>query len=303
MIRTVTGDIRPAALGICSAHEHLLGRPHDPAADEDLCLTDERAATAELAGFSAAGGRALVEMSPADYGRDAAGLARLAHASGVQIICTTGNHKEAISRRQVGDDSIGALAERYIRDIVVGIGDTGVRAGVIKAGSSHEVITPLERRVFAAAALAHHATGAPISTHTEAGTMALEQIALFAAHGVAPQHLLIGHLDRRMHLPFLCAVADTGATIGFDQLGKPRYGTDEQRIAMLVQLCDHGYGRQVTLGGDHARRSSWACHGGATGLAHLPQRIMPALRAAGLADTTIDHLVRGNAARVLSFAR
>ena len=133
--------------------------------------------------------------------------------------------------------------------------------------------------------------------------MALEQIALFAAHGVAPQHLLIGHLDRRMHLPFLCAVVDTGATIGFDQFGKPRYGTDEQRIAMLVQLCDHGYGRQVTLGGDHARRSSWACHGGATGLAHLPQRIMPALRAAGLADTTIDHLVRGNAARVLSFAR
>ena len=69
MIRTVTGDISPAALGICSAHEHLLGRPHDPAADEDLCLTDERAAAAELAGFYAAGGRALVEMSPADYGR------------------------------------------------------------------------------------------------------------------------------------------------------------------------------------------------------------------------------------------
>ena len=74
MIRTVLGDISPAALGICSAHEHLLGRPHDPAADEDLCLTDERAAAAELAGFFAAGGRALVEMSPADYGRDAAGM-------------------------------------------------------------------------------------------------------------------------------------------------------------------------------------------------------------------------------------
>jgi len=117
MIRTVTGDIRPAALGICPAHEHLPGRPHDPAADEDLCLTDDPAATAGLAGRSAAGGRAPAAMPPADDGRAAAGLARLAHASGVPISCTTGNHKVAISRRQVGDDRSGALAERYIRGI------------------------------------------------------------------------------------------------------------------------------------------------------------------------------------------
>ena len=51
-----------------------------------------------------------------------------------------------------------------------------------RIGSSEGKITPLEEKVFIAAALAHNQTGRPLSTHTSFSTMGLEQLALLQAH-------------------------------------------------------------------------------------------------------------------------
>ena len=90
-------------------------------------------------------------------------------------------------------------------------------------------------------------TGALISTHTEAGTMVLEQIKLLTDNGIAPDRILIGHLDRRLDVDYHLRIADTGVYMGFDQIGKTKYASEADRIAMLRCLIDRGHAKP-----DHA---------------------------------------------------
>lgn len=303
IIRTVRGDIAPDALGVCYGHEHLLGQPPPDLAEPDFILDDADAAARELRWFREAGGRALVEMSTADYGRDAAGLRRLAERSGVHIVCATGFNTDRFSARHGAGETVETLAARFTREVTVGIGDSGVRAGVIKAASTLNEISSHAEKVFRAAARTHHATGAPLSTHTEAGTMALEQIALLEKEGVAPDRVILGHLDRKLDGPYLREVAATGAYLSFDQISKEKYYPDHLRIECILRLVAEGHGRQILLAGDLARRSYWPGYGtgGGPGLTYILWRFVPWLREEGLSDDAVQDLLVHNPARVLAF--
>ncbi len=301
VIRTVRGDIDAGMLGITYPHEHLMTRPPVSAADEDLCLDSEQAAARELGYFYAAGGRALVDMTPRDYGRMPGVLRRLSETSGVALICVTGWHKEKFSRSWVAERSIDDLAAEMIREVETGIDDTGIRAGAIKAASSLNQITPSEEKVFRAAARAHQETGAPISTHTEAGTMAREQIELLRREGVDPQHLIIGHTDRNLDWDYHVGLLQTGVTLIYDQLSKEKYQPDSKRVDFILRLVKAGFGKQIMLSGDLARKSYWPSYGnwGGPGLTYILWRFVPWLYAEGLAASVIDDILIHTPARTL----
>jgi predicted metal-dependent phosphotriesterase family hydrolase len=147
-IRTICSDIDPTELGVCYPHEHVLCRPPAHVADRDLTMDSEAAAIQELAWFKQAGGCALVELTPADYGRNAEGLKRVSEATGVHIVCVTGHHTEAFSAAWVQDKTIEQLADRFARDVTEGVDGTPIKAGAIKAASSLNKITPNEEKVF-----------------------------------------------------------------------------------------------------------------------------------------------------------
>ncbi|MBC7871722.1 MAG: phosphotriesterase-related protein [Chitinophagaceae bacterium] len=302
IIRTVLGDIEPDELGFCHPHEHLLAMPPEPYATEesDLVLDSEDAARSDLSEFYRVGGRALVEMTPIDYHRNPAGLKRLSQASGVHIICVTGFLKEKFAAPFVANETVESLAERFIREIEIGIEDTGVRAGVIKAASSLNKITPNEEKVFRAAAIAHHKTGALISTHTEMGTIALEQVELLLKEGVHPSRILIGHLDRNLDWELHVALARTGVYFGFDQISKTKYFPDEARVDFIVRLVAEGFGQQIMLSSDLARKSNYPGYGGKPGLMYLIEHFVPMLRDAGLNETIIMDMLIRNPARALT---
>ncbi len=297
------GDIAPDALGICYGHEHLLGQPPSDLVALDFVLDDEEAAARELGWFHEAGGRGLVEMSTADYGRDAAGLHRLSVRTGVHIICATGFNKDRFSARLGNDETVESLADWFARDVNTGIDGTDVRAGVIKAASTLNEISRHAEKVFRAAARAHLVSGAPVSTHTEAGTMALEQVALLESEGVTPQHIIIGHLDRKLEWAYLSEVAASGAYLSFDQISKEKYYPDRDRIDIILRLTDAGFGRQILLGGDLARRSYLPSYGtgGGPGLTYILWRFVPWLREQGLSEPAIQDLLIHNPARALAF--
>src|SRR3981189_2968152 len=171
MVQTRLGPVPGVALGVTLSHEHLLCRPPGSAGDNDpdLVLDDQQAALTELAAFKAAGGRALMEVTPVDYGRDLEGLAALSRRSGVHIVAAAGLHKDQFSASYTVRLDEDQLADIFMRELQFGV--NGVRPGVIKLGSSLDEITPGERKAFTAAALAQRATGAPITTHTEAGRL------------------------------------------------------------------------------------------------------------------------------------
>ncbi|MFQ3567536.1 MAG: phosphotriesterase-related protein [Aggregatilineales bacterium] len=299
-IQTVCGPIEPDQLGFTLMHEHLLGRSLKPGSDPDLTLDSEASAAEDLRHFYTAGGRALVEMSPQDYARDPLAYRRMSKATGVHVICVTGFIKGASLDPFVEGRSVHELADTFIRDVCEGIDETGIRAGVLKAGSSKNAITPNEEKVFHAVAIAHKETGALISTHTEAGTMALEQVALLTKDGVPPERILIGHMDRLMDWEYHLAVVNTGVTLGYDQFAKEKYYPDRLRVEFVKRMCDAGFGGQLALSMDLARRSYFVGYGGGPGFTFMPWRIVPWLREQGVTQEQIETLFVKTPARLLA---
>jgi 5-phospho-D-xylono-1,4-lactonase len=300
-IMTSLGPIAPDELGFALHHEHIIARPL-AAGDPDLVLDDPEAGLAELELFHAAGGCALVDMSTADYGRNVETISEIAVHSPVHIIVVTGHHKDLFAAPHVGDESINQIAARNIRELTDGIDCTNVRAGVIKAGASLNEITDVEERVLRAAARAHLATGAPISTHTERGTMALEQIAIFQEEGVDPSRVILGHMDHRLDEEYLRALLETGAWVSFDQISKTQYGSDKDRAAMVKTLVDAGYADQLLLSGDLARKSKLRAYGGEPGLTYLLDHFPLILMDAGVDASTVRRLFVDNPAQALTIA-
>jgi phosphotriesterase-related protein len=284
-------------------HEHLIGQPMMAGEDPDFVLDSEAAAIKELRFFSAAGGRAVVEMSPADYGRNPLALRRISEASDVHIVTVAGFIKGKSADSFVRDLTVAQIADALIRDVCDGIDDTGVRAGVLKAGTSLNKITSNEEKLIQAAAIAHRETGASISTHTEAGTMALEQVERFKSLGVPVERLLIGHLDRNMDWDVHLALANTGVMFGYDQFGKEKYSPDFQRVEFVVRMVQGGFRDQLALSMDIARRSYFTSYGGGPGFTYMFWRIIPWLKESGLTDDDIDAIFVRTPARFLAIDR
>ena len=308
-IRTVLGDIPPQQLGVTTCHEHLLWAVPEPYADEDpdLGFDSVPAAVSELRHFQSMGGSALVEMTTAEIGRSPCELAQISRATGVHIIAATGHHKAKFSAALAGQ-SMQEITRRMITEVSDGIAvpctehSAILRAGIIKAATSQNTASESERRVIQAVGQAHQATGAPVSTHTEAGTFAVEQARLLLEAGVSPAKLCIGHLDRGLAMDIYLQLADLGVYLGFDQLGKEKYWPDAERIQLILHLLGRGYGRQILLSGDTARKSAWRVHNPrAAGLAHLLTNFAPALLAAGASQADIQRLLVENPAAFLAF--
>jgi predicted metal-dependent phosphotriesterase family hydrolase len=305
MVRTVTGDVAPQELGPAYGHEHLLTRPvgEQVRGDPDLVLDDERRAAAELQTFVRAGGRALVEATTVELGRQPAGLRRLARRTGVHVVAATGHVCEQYWRGALKLDDVaeGALASGFVRDLTVGMDGGGVRAGVIKVGSSLDQVTEAEGRVIRAAAAAQRETGAPITTHTTAGTAAMAQVRALEAAGADLSHVCVGHLDRRLVWEDHLALARTGVFLGYDCLGKEQYQPDAERVRFILRLVEAGHGRQVLLAGDMARRRYLGAWGGGPGYGFILERFLPRLRAAGLPEEDARALVVANPAAFLAW--
>src|SRR5882724_11372146 len=160
-VQTVLGAVAPNAIGVTLPHEHLLidfkvmfaepaaagdkGRAWEPvslanlgwvrqnfnANLDNLRLLDEQVAQDEILLFKRAGGRTVIDPTPTTIGRDPLALARIARATGLNVVMGAGyyvgaSHPADMDRRTVDD-----LAREMIADVTIGIGDTGVHAGLL----------------------------------------------------------------------------------------------------------------------------------------------------------------------------
>ena len=116
------------------------------------------------------------------------------------------------------------MAAAFIREIEVGIENTGIKAGVIKVATDLEHMTddggltrPNEL-ILRSAARACIATGIPITTHTAAPARAGDrQIAIFEDEGVDLRRVTIGHSNDSDNIEYLTGIMRKGAFLGMDR--------------------------------------------------------------------------------------
>lgn len=313
-IQTILGPVAPADLGVTYSHEHLiirggLGLVREPG----FKLPSVEKMLAELGFFKAAGGRALVDMMPLDTCRQPADLITISRQASVHVIAATGFHKEmyyddehwihTYSARQIAGLLIQELTEGMDRRSYNGpiVERLAARAGVMKLATEYHFATPTQRKLMEALGEAHCATGFPVSTHTEQGTLALEQVEWLNAEGVPPSAVLIGHLDRLPDPGYHKEVAATGAYVIYDGPSRAKYGPDSQVIDLIRQMLEAGFGKQILLGTDMARASYLRAYGGGPGLDYTLTRFLPRLVKEGVPQAAVDDIMIHNPAR--AFAR
>ncbi len=312
--RTVLGDVDVLQLGATNAHEHLaitggLITVQHP----DFRLNDPDRAIEEVRDFADAGGATIVDATPCGIGRDPDALIAISKSTGVHVIGCTGVHKESyyLDSHWRFHYSIEEIAGLWEAEVNVGmeksayegpiVSRSSARAGIIKVGSDYQNIAKQTKRAFEAAAIVHLKTGVPILTHSELGTMMLEQIELLRSFGVAPKHVIISHGDRNPDWLVHRDVAQTGAYIEYDCPGRVKYFPESTIVELLQKIFDLSLGNHILLGGDNARRSYWKSYGGGPGVAYILRSFIPRLKAEGFSEEHIQQLLVKNAADAFAF--
>jgi predicted metal-dependent phosphotriesterase family hydrolase len=306
-VQTVLGPIDPADLGFTLPHEHTqIALWHIDARWDYWQLTrDEPVILDELARFRAAGGSGLVDLTLPGVGRDPAWLRRLAEASGLHLVMGCGWYRTAyyppearIDRRSTDD-----LADELVAEIEGGVGDSGVRPGIIgEIGTDKPWVSPSEERVHRAAARAARRSGLAITTHAVLSDVGLAQLRIFEEEGADPGRVVIGHADSYPILEHHLAIIERGASVEFDFLGMPweRERLGEDRIVeLLCELLSRGHADRVLLSQDVCNDSQLTAFQG-NGYVYLAGTFLPRLRAAGVSDAEIDTMTVANPRRLLT---
>lgn len=248
----------------------------------------------EMKDLRALGVSNIIEMTNRYMGRNPQFMLDLMRETGINVVACTGYYQDAFFPEHVAARSVEQLAQEMVDEIVIGIDGTELKAGIIaEIGSSEGVITPLEEKVFIAAARAHIETGRPISTHTSFSTMGVEQLVLLQAHGVDLSRVTVGHCDLKDNLANILRMIDLGAYVQFDTIGKNNYYPDEKRIGMLHELRNRGLLNRVMLSMDITRRSHLKANGG-NGYDYLLTTFIPQLRQSGFSQADVDTMLRDN---------
>ena len=307
-VQTVLGPIDPADLGVTLPHEHTqIALWHVRDRWDYWQLTrDREAILEELGHYRAAGGRSIVDLTVDGTGRDPLWLADLARASGLHVVMGSGWYREAYYPPTLDVDrrSVESLADELVAEIEGGVGDTGIRPGILgEIGTDKPWVTAREERVFRAVGRTARRTGLAVTTHAVLSPVGRDQLAILEAEGADPGRVVIGHADSYPHLEHHLAIVERGASVEFDFLGMSftaaeRHG-EGRIIDLLRELLSRGHVERVLLSQDVCHDSQLRRYGG-NGYAYLAETFLPRLREAGVSDAEIDTMTVANPRRLLT---
>ena len=159
--------------------------------------------------------------------------------------------------------------------------------------------------IFEAAARASVETGAPITTHTDRGTVGDVQQRVLTEAGVPAHRIIIGHSCGTSDHAYHKKIAEGGSYLGFDRFGLDVLHPDAERVASVLRLLERGAGDRIVVSHD----SVWCWRGEPFPPAvlaamqenwkptHFHDVIVPRLRDAGVTDTQIEALLVDNPRR------
>ncbi|MBM3949453.1 MAG: hypothetical protein FJ312_09525 [SAR202 cluster bacterium] len=344
-VQTVLGPIEPDRLGITLTHEHLLidlrcyflmpeeaskryyvdkpltmdmlgvaWRGFFSMKDQEVLL-DEKAATEEVLKYRHAGGQSLVDTTSIGIARDPLALARISRAAGLNIIMGGSHYVPVAHPKDMDKRSEEEIATQIINDVTVGVGDTGVKTGVIGEIGNFYPLSENEKKVLRASAYAQKRTGAPILVHPGIHPKAiLEIMDILTKAGADPRHVIMGHLDPIRPMSAIKELAQSGCFVEYDRFGSEDSSfdydigearsdpvNDVQRMESLEYLISEGLGDRIVIAHDVCTKADTTRHGG-KGYAHILENIVPRMRKRGFTQKQLDAILIHNPAKALAFA-
>ena len=342
-VQTVVGPIAPDTMGITLPHEHLFinfevmfaepalatdrSRAREPVSLanlgwvrqnfnsnlDNLYLRDEQVAAEEISLFQSAGGSTVVDPTPKTLARDPLALARIARTTGLNIIMGAGYYVAASHPSDMDERTVDELAEEMIADVTTGVGDTGIRSGLIGEIGCTWPWTENEQKVVRAAVAAQRVTGAPLMIHPGRHPRAPMDIVEFvASEGGDLSRTIMCHICRTIaDVKAVIGLAQTGIWIEYDLFGlensyypyQPSFDmpNDGTRMTHILALIEAGHHDQLLLSHDIAYKTSLVKFGG-YGYHHLLVNVVPRLRMKGLDGAGVRRLLVENPKRAFTFA-
>lgn len=280
--------------GYTLTHEHMSIdlTPGDLGTDSFYKLCDD---LREIRRF---GVRNIVDLTNQTMGRDVAYIQRLADATGINIIMSTGFYLDRYSKWAIEGKTIDELAGEMLRDLQEGIDGTGIPAGIIgEVAWSAPEPTECELMIWEAVALVSRETNSIVSTHPSYGVQQVPQARFLIERGVAPERIVIGHVEFYPSDNALQELFDLGVFIGVDMIGKSVGEGDEYRADLVAKAKRWGYLDQVLLSCDLCRRQDLKSCGG-YGYAHFFETFVPLLKRRGIVDADINLMLGDNPHRL-----
>lgn len=311
-IETTLGPVPVEKLGRINAHDHvIIDGGLTVINTPDFKLDSVEKAIEEIGYWQQAGGGAIVDTMPFGCGRNVDKLVAVSEATGVPIIVPTGfqkssyylpdhwQHKyneETITQLLIAEITAGADRNGYEGPLVE---RSPVKAGFVKVAGDYQVVKATTRKLIRAAGQTHQATGAPVLVHTEMGTAADQLLDLLEGAGVPPQRVMLSHIDRNPDFRLHRRLAERGAFLQYDSPGRIKYQPETVVIGLMRQMIEAGFGHNLLLGGDTARRSYWQAYGGGPGFDYLLAVFTPRLRQEGFSEAELRLIWEENPVRWL----
>lgn len=317
-LNTARGAIDASALGVTLMHEHVFIMSTEIMENYPEAWGDgakrEADAIVRLNELKSRGVDTIVDLTVLGLGRYIPRIARIAAATELNIVVATGlytyNDVPMYFHYLGPGAALGGpeiMTEMFVRDIVHGIADTGVKAAILKCATDEPGVTPGVERVLRAVAQAHRQTGVPISTHTHAASRrGLQQQAIFVEEGVDLSRVVIGHSGDTTDIAYLEELIANGSYIGMDRFGVDAYLSTADRVATVATMCERGHADRMVLSHDAS------CYFDALPEATLPialpnwhylhihNDVIPALRARGVTEDQLTTMLVDNPRRIFA---
>ncbi len=280
---------------------------------DNLVLEDEGMAIREASLFQRAGGKTIVDATTWGLGRDPHALARISRAAGLNIVMGSGYYTmDSGCAQALNVKTEDEIFDDIVRDITVGT--DGICAGIIgEIGADSWPLDDREIKSLRGGARAQRATGAALTVHPGR----LEESPLRILHildkaGADITRVIIEHLDRTAYsFESMVEMARSGCYLEFDCFSMEgyyprRYGVfdmpnDAMRVNYIIRLIDKGYLNQILVSTDTCMKARLVSYGG-PGYAHIPDNVIPWMRAKGMPEDVIHTITVENPRRILTFA-
>jgi phosphotriesterase-related protein len=277
----------------------------------NITLDDEPLAVAELLDFVKQGGRTVVEPTCQGIGRNPAAFARIARATGLNVVMGAGFYLASSHPAKVADMSDKAIADEIVGEALNGADGTEVKIGLIGEIGVSSDFTEAERKSVRGAAQAQVRTGLPLMVHLPGWfRLGHRVLDIVEAEGADLRHTVLCHMNpSHDDLGYQGELAARGAFVEYDMIGMDFFYADQQvqcpsddeAARAIVKLVEMGHRDRILLSHDVFLKMMLTHYGG-NGYGYVLRHFLPRLKRHGLDDETLDVFMRANPRSVFEAA-